>query len=143
VQGIVCSSSAGNCRSFVDTQTPVMGDAGRKNATSLIIGLIRSAGKIWTKRSKLLKGIPQQPHAISSPLAIPTDHPPLHPGDLAWDAARAQPSMPYEAVASVYRSPISTTGFHQPNHPMGEYTIREQTPPAQYRQVVSTCRALK
>ncbi len=83
------------------------GDAGRKNATSLIISLIQSARKIWTKRSKLLEGTgnpgPQQPHAISLPLAIPTEHvsvanPSLPPGDLAWNAARAQPepSMPYE-----------------------------------------------
>jgi hypothetical protein len=58
------------------------------------------------------------------PLAIPTEHvsganPSLSPGDLAWNAARAQPSMPYEEVASVYRSPIPPTGFPQPNPPDG------------------------
>jgi hypothetical protein len=102
----------------------VKGDAGRKNATSLIISLIQSARKIWTKRSKLLEGNPQQPHAISPPLAIPTEHvsganPSIPPGDLNWNAARAQPSMPYEEVASVYRSPIPPTGFPQPNPPDG------------------------
>ncbi len=111
-----------------------MGDAGRKNAMSLIIGLIQSAGKIWTKRRKLVKGNPQQPRAISLPLEVPTEHvsgvnPLLHPGDLAWDAARAQPSMPHEAVGSVYINPIPPTGFPQPNLPDGRihHPVRDPT----------------
>jgi hypothetical protein len=101
-----------------------MGSAGRKNATSLIIGLIQSANMIWTKRSRLLKSNSQQPHAIPPQLAIPTEvvsgaNPPLYPGDLARDAARAQPSMPSEAAADVYGGPIPPTGFPQPNPPDG------------------------